>query len=84
MGRAAYEQYLAKSISLTQEVREKYRGRSVKLAFVVRRNGKITDIRVLESVSPECDAEAIRLLKAGPAWGTGDSSSGKGNLTVNF
>lgn len=79
IGRAAYEQYLSKSIALPQGIRNKYRGRSVILAFSIRRNGKITEIRVVESLSPECDAEAIRLLKSGPAW-----ASGKGSMTVNF
>jgi hypothetical protein len=83
-GRANYDRYLASSISLPQEIREKYRGRSVKLGFTVRRNGKLSDIRVLESVSQECDAEAIRLLKTGPAWDTRGQNRARTTISVNF
>jgi outer membrane biosynthesis protein TonB len=84
IGWNAYKQYLSSSISLPQEVRTKYQGRTVKLGFTVGRNGKPTDIRVLESVAPQCDAEAIRLLKSGSGWVPGSKEKGRAVISVNF
>ena len=36
--------------------------------FVVERDGSITDVRVVKSVDPSLDKEAIRVLKSMPKW----------------
>ena len=38
------------------------------ITFVVERDGRLTNIKVARSVSPECDKEAIRLLQTSPKW----------------
>jgi hypothetical protein len=40
----------------------------VKVIFQVGQDGSIWDFVVLQSLSPECDQEAIRLIKEGPPW----------------
>lgn len=40
-------------------------------SFVVEKDGSLTDIKVLRHLSEEADAEAIRVLKAGPKWQPG-------------
>ena len=39
--------------------------------FVVKSDGTIGDIKVMRSISPELDEEAIRVIKAMPAWTPG-------------
>ena len=39
--------------------------------FVVKSDGTIGDIKVIRSISPELDEEAIRVIKAMPAWTPG-------------
>ncbi len=39
--------------------------------FVVKSDGTIGDIKVVRSISPELDEEAIRVIKAMPAWTPG-------------
>jgi membrane associated rhomboid family serine protease/antitoxin component YwqK of YwqJK toxin-antitoxin module len=39
-----------------------------KIIFTVGVDGSLWDFAVLQSVSPRCDAEAIRLIKEGPPW----------------
>ena len=39
--------------------------------FVITKEGKVADIKVLRSVSPEIDEEAVRVIKAMPAWTPG-------------
>jgi len=41
------------------------------LRFVVEKDGSFTDIKVLRGISPDCDAEAIRLMKACRHWRPG-------------
>ena len=43
----------------------------VTIGFVVSETGEIDDIEVVRSVSPELDAEAIRVIKAMPRWNPG-------------
>jgi TonB family protein len=40
----------------------------VRVQFHVQSDGSLTDFRILKKLQPECDQEAIRLIKAGPAW----------------
>ena len=39
--------------------------------FVVEKDGSVTDIEIAKSVHPDLDAEAIRVIKAMPAWKPG-------------
>jgi protein TonB len=43
----------------------------VNIAFVVDRDGSLTQIKILKGVSPDIDAEAIRLIKNSPKWKPG-------------
>ena len=41
---------------------------SVIVNFVVEKDGTITNAKVLKSVTPDFDAEALRLVNMMPAW----------------
>ena len=41
------------------------------VGFVVEKNGSLSNIRVVRSVSPLLDAEALRVIKAMPNWTPG-------------
>ena len=43
----------------------------VLLTMVIEKDGSITNIRVLKNVSPDIDAEAIRVIKLSPKWEPG-------------
>jgi hypothetical protein len=40
----------------------------VVISFIVKKNGRPSDLSVDQSLGPDYDAEAIRLIKEGPAW----------------
>ncbi|MCB0700155.1 MAG: TonB family protein [Chitinophagales bacterium] len=40
----------------------------VKVRFTLNEVGKVTDVAVLEGLSPECDEEAVRLISSMPLW----------------
>lgn len=41
---------------------------TVYVSFVVEKDGSITNIRLLRGFHPDCDAEAIRIIKLFPKW----------------
>lgn len=46
---------------------EKKEGR-VTIRFIVRTNGDIEEVKVIKGIDPECDAEALRVVKNMPKW----------------
>ena len=62
---------------------------SVKVVFDVAVDGSMTDFTILDSSCSECEAEAIRLVKAGPRWRCGvlhghKKISGRGYVEIPF
>lgn len=53
-----------------QAVKDKVEG-SVYVEFVVKADGKAEDAKVLRSLTPECDAEALRIVDIMPTWTPG-------------
>ena len=49
-------------------------GGKVYMSFVVEKDGSLTDIKVIKGVSPELDAEAVRLIKESPKWQPGSAA----------
>ncbi|MDZ7899899.1 MAG: TonB family protein [Arcicella sp.] len=59
----------------------------VYVEFIVEKNGKITHPTILKSLSEECDAEALRVVKLMPKWIPGrrfKSSRFKFTLPIKF
>ena len=51
-------------------VRAGIQGR-VMVEFIIDKEGKVTDARVVRGVDPELDAEAVRVISASPKWKPG-------------
>lgn len=51
-------------------VKNQTEGRVV-IQFVVSDKGNVTDVATIQSVSPECDAEAVRVVESMPTWTPG-------------
>lgn len=49
----------------------------VMVDFVIEKNGKVTDVRVVKGVDPELDAEAVRIVSASPDWKPGRVNGNK-------
>lgn len=70
-GPSAMMQFLSSSVRYPVEAQEiAVQGRVV-VTFVVDTDGSITDARVVRSVAPELDREAIRVVKSMPKWNPG-------------
>lgn len=70
-GEAAFGAYLSKSIRYPPVAKENNTQGRVIVSFVVERDGKLTDIKVLRDIGGGCGPEAIRVLQKSPAWKPG-------------
>ena len=61
-------EYLAKNVRYPKEAEEKCIQGRVIVTFVVEKDGSITDAKVLRSVAPSLDAEALRVVNDMPKW----------------
>ena len=67
-GQAALFQWLSSNIKYPVVAEENGVQGRVIVTFVVERDGSITDVRVVKSVDPSLDKEAVRVTKAMPRW----------------
>ena len=67
-GPSALFEYLAKSIKYPVIAEENGVQGRVLLTFVVERDGSISDVKVVKSVDPSLDAEALRVVRYMPHW----------------
>ena len=87
-GENVLSQYLSRNLTYPPyAAKMRVQGRVI-CQFVVNEDGSISDINVIHSVSPDLDAEAIRIIKRMPRWtpGThdGEAVSVRYTLPVNF
>ena len=67
-GPSALMQYLSSNIKYPVVAEENGVQGRVVCTFVVERDGSITDVRVIKSVDPSLDKEAVRVVKSMPKW----------------
>lgn len=70
-GEKALMNYLARKIKYPKQARKKSITGRVVIQFTVNKKGKITDPRIVESVSPDLGSEALRVVKGMPDWKPG-------------
>ena len=67
-GPSALMQYLSSNIKYPVVAEENGVQGRVVCTFVVEKDGSITDVRVIKSVDPSLDKEAMRVVKSMPKW----------------
>ena len=60
--------FLQENLRYPQEAKKLGVQGTVLLTFVVEKDGRITDIRVLRGIGSGCDEEAIRVVRDMPKW----------------
>jgi len=70
-GETELHRYLAENIKYPQMAKESGIQGRVFVTFVVERDGKVTDVKVLRGIGGGCDEEAIRVVKNMPKWTPG-------------
>ena len=83
-GPSALMQFLSSNIKYPVVAEENGVQGRVVCTFVVEKDGSITDVRVIKSVDPSLDKEAMRVVKSMPKWipGKQNGSAVRGKYTV--
>lgn len=71
-GMSAFVQWLTKNLNYPVTAQRRNVQGTVLVAFIVNKDGSITDLKVVSSVSPELDREALRVLRLMPKWKPGE------------
>ena len=70
-GEAELFKYLGKTIKYPQMAQDASISGVVYVTFVVGKDGKISDAKVLRGIGGGCDEEALRVVRAMPTWKPG-------------
>ena len=70
-GEQAMMKYIAENVKYPEDAKEKNQSGRVFLSFVVEKDGRVDDVKVLKSVCESVDNEAVRVVKAMPNWKPG-------------
>jgi TonB family protein len=54
------------------------------LQFTVDKTGNVKNVKVMKSVHPDLDAEAVRVIESSPAWTPGKSKNKPVDVSFNF
>lgn len=76
-GMEAMMKFVSENVKYPAEAQAEGISGRVVVSFVVKKNGKIADVRVSRSVDPSLDAEAIRVVNLMPKWKPGRSGGKK-------
>ena len=87
-GASALLEFLSKNIRYPKEAFEANKQGRVLATFVVEKDGSISETKVVKSVDPSLDAEAVRVINAMPNWTPGKQSGKavrvKYTVPINF
>ena len=87
-GDAALMKYLSENIKYPKAAEKAGEQGRVVVNFIVEKDGAISNVNVVRSVTPTLDAEAVRVIKAMPKWVPGKQDGQfvrvKYNVPVSF
>lgn len=85
-GHAALKKYLAENLKYPQTAIEMGLEGTSYIQFIISKKGNVSNVKVVRSFTdcPECDAEAVRLVKAMPQWKPAKKDNQEVNSTYNL
>ncbi len=63
-----YQEYLIRSVRYPASAAARNVSGKVKVSFRVMPDGTLADFKITRRLQPDCDAEALRVVKEGPEW----------------
>ncbi len=82
-GRQALEKFIQDSLTYPDRAKKRRIEGTVYVNFLIRRDGSITDVKVLRGLEKACDEEAVRVIRSMPKWNPGRTEEEKA-VTVRF
>ena len=83
-GMRAFQDYLATNVRYPAAADAANITGKVFVNFIVRNDGRITDVAVLKGLGYGCDEEAIRVISTMPNWKPGSQSGRPVNVKYNL
>ncbi|MBU0488346.1 MAG: energy transducer TonB [Bacteroidetes bacterium] len=72
-GHQAMVDFIIKNLKYPEAAKKNNVQGQVIISFVVDKNGKVKDVKVVSGIGSGCDEEAVRVVQAMPAWTPGTS-----------
>lgn len=70
-GIKGFFQYVMKNLKYPEEARNQGIEGKVLVEFVIKNNGEVSDVKVIQGIDPACDEEAKRVISNSPVWTPG-------------
>ncbi len=70
-GETGLRNYLKQNLKYPHRAREKGVEGKIYISFIINTSGQVTNVEVLKGIDPECDEEAVRIVKGMPEWEPG-------------
>ena len=70
-GMVGLGQYITENLQYPITAKEKGISGDVRVSYIIDKDGSIIDVKVIESVDPDLDKEAVRLISSMPKWKPG-------------
>jgi TonB family protein len=83
-GTSKLMEYLYSNVNYPKECMDKGAQGRVIVQFVVRKDGSVADVKVVRSVDPLLDAEAVRVVSSMPKWKPGKQKGKEVNVKYNL
>ena len=81
-GQGAMFEYISRNLKYPEiAVANGVQGRVI-VTFIVKKDGSLSYVRVVKSVDPALDKEALRLIKSMPKWSPGINKGKYVNVTI--
>lgn len=77
-------QFLTSELKYPETAKKNNVQGTVYVSFVVKENGKVTNAKIVKSVDPELDAEALRVINAMPDWTPGTKNGKATNFDMQL
>jgi len=84
-GYDSYNEYLAKNTRYPASAAADNVKGKVRVSFRVLPDGSLEDLKIVRRLQPDCDAEALRLIKEGPGWTpASDGTTARATVEIYF
>jgi TonB family protein len=81
-GLTTYLELLRKNLHYPEKAKSMGIEGKVFVQFIVMKDGKLSDVKVVNGIGAGCDEEAVRIIKEGPAWTPGKHRGKEVNVRV--
>jgi len=83
-GEQAQMRFMSENIRYPEFERDSGIQGLVVASFIIEKDGRITDIKILKGVTPDIDKELIRVLKKMPRWSPGKQKGKAVRVRINL